>query len=47
MHISKPEVSETDDIKVAILDKTFTVQSISSKVLKFIDDSDNSDDYCE
>lgn len=47
MDFSKPEISEIDD-EIAITQvKSFTIDSISSAVVKFIDDSEISDDYCE
>lgn len=48
MHINnEPEFSETDDKTTAMQLKSFTIQSIASAVVKFIDDSEISDDYCE
>lgn len=47
MHFSDPEISEIDDEIGATQVKSFTIKSISSAVVKFIDDSDMSDDYCE
>lgn len=44
MHFSEPEINEIDDVTQV---KSFTIESISSAVVKFIDDSEISDDYCE
>jgi len=45
MHVYEPEISETDTTATQL--NSFTIQSISSAVVKFIDDSEISDDYCE
>jgi len=37
MHVYEPEVNETDT-STAVQLKSFTIQSISSAVVKFIDD---------
>lgn len=48
MCVFEPEISETNDVKAAAsLDKSFTIKSISPAVVKFIDDSEISEDYCE
>ncbi|XP_025423509.1 uncharacterized protein LOC112692900 [Sipha flava] len=46
--VFEPKIIETNDVKAAAShDKSFTIKSISSAVVKFIDDSEISDDYCE
>lgn len=45
MHVSEPEI---DDTETDIHDKTFTIQNVSPSIVKFIDDSDASDnDNCK
>lgn len=47
MSNSELEKSETDNTEDGSQVKSFTIKSISSAVVKFIDDSEISDDYCE
>lgn len=47
MHISESELSEIHDEVAVTQFKSFTIDSISSAVVKFIDDSEISDDSCE
>jgi len=47
MHISAPEIREIHDEITVTQFKSFTIDSISSAVVKFIDDSEISDDSCE
>lgn len=44
---SKPEVGETNGAEPATLVESFTVKSIPSAVVNFMDDLELSDDYCE
>lgn len=49
MSVFEPKIIETNDVKASAVshDKSFTIKSISPAVVKFIDDSEISDDYCE
>lgn len=44
MHISEPDDSNTDDTITVKKLKAFTIKSVTPAVVKFIDDSEISDD---
>jgi len=45
--IYEPQITETNDTEDVTQLKSFSIESISSEAVKFIDDSEFSDDYCE